>query len=63
LKGQSKTTPACLKIYGKLVEDENELLPVWQYLYTPKEAPDLDDDFKALVESKLTVDRLFIGQL
>ena len=48
----------CLKIDGKLVDDENQLLSVWQKhyedLYTPKEAPDFDEDFKALVESKLT---------
>jgi Na+-transporting NADH:ubiquinone oxidoreductase subunit NqrC len=48
----------CLKIDGKLVDDENQLLSVWQKhyedLYTPKEAPDFDEDFKAFVESKLT---------
>ena len=46
-----------LEVDGKRVDDENDVLDIWQKhyedLYTPSDLPSYDDEFKAFVEKSL----------
>ena len=57
-RGKKETGHVALKVDGRYVDDEDGLLTVWKKhyedLYTPKDEPEFDNEFKKLVERKLT---------